>query len=93
MLHHFVIVLQKLRQTDGAMWSLSELTQAVVIIAHVHVLSVFLAGCRLYSSDAVLALCKSTSYSEWRPDKLSSQHCPSNAYTSVCVVHSFVCLH
>jgi len=79
--------LQKLRQTDGAMWSLSELTQAIVIICHVHSLAVFLAGCKLYSADAVLDLFKHRSCSELTADRLSladglSTH-PSNALVNL----------
>jgi len=78
-------LLQKLRQTDGAMWSLSELTQAVVIVAHVHALSIFLAGCGLYSTDAVLALLDSASCSELPTDKPSLPTCTS-AHLSLTVV-------
>jgi len=53
------------------MWSLSELTQAVVIVAHVHALSIFLAGCKLYSVDAIVALFEPSSCSEQPTDKPS----------------------
>ena len=67
------------------MWSLSELTQAVVIVAHVHALSIFLAGCGLYSTDAVLALLDSASCSELPTDKPSLPTCTS-AHLSLTVV-------
>jgi len=35
-----------------------------VIVAHVHALSVLLAGCKLYSTDAVITLLTSSSNSE-----------------------------
>jgi len=71
-----------LRQTDGAMWSLSELTQAVVIVTHVHALSIFLAGCKLYSADAVLALLGSSNCSEPPTDELSLRIFPASNLSS-----------
>ena len=79
------LTLQTLRQTDGAMWSLSELTQAVVIVTHVHALSIFLAGCKLYSADAVLALFGSSSSSEPSTDKLSLRICPTSDLSNTLV--------
>ena len=55
------------------MWSLSELTQAVVIICHVHALSIFLASCKLYSVDATSALFAPT---DTPTDKASVPDCP-----------------
>jgi len=74
-----------LRQTDGAMWSLSELTQAVVIVTHVHALSIFLAGCKLYSADAVLALLGSSNCSEPPTDELSLRIFPASNLSSTLV--------
>ena len=71
-----------LRQTDGAMWSLSELTQAVVIVTHVHALSIFLAGCKLYSADAILALLGSSNCSEPPTDELSLRIFPASNLSS-----------
>jgi len=90
---HGCYVLQKLRQTHGAMWSLSELTQAIVIVAHVHALAVFLAGCKLYSVDAMLSLFKPCSCSELPTDKSSVPDCSSHlSNTLVSLLNSIICL-
>ena len=77
--------MQKLRQTDGAMWSLSELTQAVIIVAHVHALSIFLAGCKLSSVDAILALFQTTTCSGLATNEQPVPGCPSSQFLNTLV--------